>query len=48
MFAYALGHVLSGHDTDACLLAYGSAAFKWKLHCHWPIGTYQHYVTSFS
>ena len=26
----------------ACLLTNGSAAFKWKLHCHWLKGQQQH------
>ena len=32
-------------DTAKSLLANGSAAFIWKLHCHWLKGLQQHHVT---
>ena len=31
-------------DADASLLTNGSAAFKWKLCCHWLIGLRQHLI----
>ena len=31
-------------DINTNLLANGSAAFKWKLHCYWLKGLWQHHV----
>ena len=38
--------LLARHDANASFLTNGSAAFFWKLHCHWLKSLQQHRITS--